>query len=270
MKPDISILLPTRGRTDMLDRSLMSLIDLAAHPEQIEVLLLFDDDDTDSMTWFQENIAPKIDALGAKYTCWQTERMGYGKLHQYVNYLASQAQAPWLMFWNDDAVMQTQGWDQHISCETDFNVLRMLTHNQHPYAIFPIVPASWYKLFGYLSQHQLSDAWISQIAYMLDVVKNIPVEVLHDRHDLTGQNQDTTFNQRVVFEGRPQDPRDFNHMSARQHRLKDAVRLANFLEGQGYDMTWFRNVANGTQDPWERMTGPEFDPNKQLKVYPKS
>jgi hypothetical protein len=64
------------------------------------------------------------------------------------------------------------------------------THNRHPYSIFPIVPKEWYNLIGHLSLHQLNDAWLSQIAWMLDIVKQIPVEVLHDRADLTGNNKD--------------------------------------------------------------------------------
>ena len=264
---DISILLPTRGRTEMLDDSLTSLVDLARHPENIELLLMFDDDDDVSFTWFQENIQSKIEDVGATFTCWKTSRLGYENLHQYVNWLASKAKGRWLMFWNDDAKMLTKNWDDHIRNVTAFRVLRMPTHNEHPYAIFPIVPAEWYEIFGYLSLHQLSDAWISQIAYMTDIVENIPVEVLHDRHDLTGNNKDDTFEERVILEGKPSDPRDFNHITNRQRRMSDAQKLSKVLESQGYDMSWFNDVLSGKQDPWAKMTGPEYDPNRQLMVW---
>jgi len=251
----------------MLESSVMSLLELAAAPDKIEVLLMFDEDDQASFDWFHANVAPKIDAVGAKFTVWQTPRVGYEHLHKYVNFLAGQARAPWLMFWNDDAKMLTSDWDDEIRSVSGFYVLRMPTHNEHPYAIFPILPRTWYELFGYLSCHQLSDAWISQIAYMLDIVKNIPVEVLHDRHDLTGNNRDSTFKERVILEGNPSDPRDFNHAKIRQHRLNDADELAKWLKSQGQDMTWFDNVSTGKQDPWARMVSPEYDPNRQLKVW---
>lgn len=267
MKVELSVLLPTRGRTQMLKESIMSLLDLAKFPDQIELLLMFDDDDQKSFDWFQTNIAPQIEQSGSSFRVWQTPRLGYEYLHKYVNFLASQAQAPWLMFWNDDAKMLTKEWDKEITSVKDFCVLRMPTHNEHPYAIFPILPAEWYNIFGYLSCHQLSDAWISQIAYMLDIVRNIPVNALHDRHDLTGNNEDRTFQERVILEGKPDDPKDFNHVSNRQLRLNDASKLAKWLESQGQDMSWFNDVLSGKQDPWAKMTGPEYDPNQQLMVW---
>lgn len=267
MKVDISVLLPTRGRTTLLEESIMSLLDLAAHPDRIEILLMFDDDDQQAFDWFQDNLAPQIDKTGSNFRVWQTPRLGYEYLHKYVNFLAGQAQAPWLVFWNDDAKMLTKHWDKEITAVDGFYVLRMPTHNEHPYAIFPILPMEWYNLFGYLSCHQLSDAWISQIAYLLDIVKNIPVKVLHDRHDLTGNNKDDTFEERVILEGKPNDPRDFNHEDQRRLRFNDAAKLAKWLEEQGRDMSWFTNVSAGKQNPWDKMTSPEYDPNRQLVVY---
>lgn len=251
----------------MLDSSIMSLLDLAKDPGSIEILLMFDDDDQQSFEWFQTNVAPKIDTAGSRFTAWQTPRLGYEHLHKYVNFLAGQAQASWLMFWNDDAKMLTPAWDNEIRSVTGFHVLRMPTHNEHPYAIFPILPRAWYEFFGYLSCHQLSDAWISQIAYLLDIMQNIPVRVIHDRHDLTGNNRDSTFEERVILEGNPSDPRDFNHVDRRQHRINDAEKLCRLLESQGREMSWFRAVIAGTQDPWEKMISPEYDPNRQVMVW---
>jgi hypothetical protein len=39
---------------------------------------------------------------------------GYDSLHEYYNELASKATGDWLMLWNDDAVMETEGWDEKI------------------------------------------------------------------------------------------------------------------------------------------------------------
>lgn len=270
MKDDcaISVLLPTRGRTDALQRSIMSLVDTVTDVSCIELMLGFDSDDTKTSSWFLENLAPLLDRTGVGYTVMAFEPLGYVRLNEYVSALASNSQGRWLMFWNDDAVMDTQGWDQEI-CRHDghFRVLRMPTHRQHPYAIFPILPRTWYELFGYISDHQISDAWVSQIAYMLDIMHNIDVTVTHDRHDLTGNNGDDTFNHRVMLEGRPQDPRDFNHVTWRNRRINDAARICEMLEQQGQDMTWFRSVIAGRQDPWAKMTSAEYDPNRQLAIF---
>lgn len=270
MKVDtsISVLLPTRGRTDALARSVMTLVDTAADKSRLEIMLAFDDDDVSSIDYFQQNIASLMDSHGVSYTALQTPKLGYIRLNEYVNVLAQHSRGQWLMFWNDDAVMQTQAWDDRIR-EHDgyFRVLRMPTHNQHPYAIFPILPREWFTLFGYISDHQISDAWVSQIAYLLDIMHNIPVDVMHDRHDLTGNNADDTFRQRVMLEGRPTDPRDFNHITWRHRRTNDAGRICQLLENRGQDMSWFRSVIAGRQDPWAKMISAEYDPNRQLAVY---
>jgi len=267
-RPCISVLLPTRGRTTALERSVLTLLQTATSPASVEILLAFDEDDIVSIDYFQEHIADQIDSIGAAYMAVQTPRLGYVRLNEYVNLLAGHALGRWLMFWNDDAVMQSRAWDDRIlEHDGQFRVLRMPTHNQHPYAIFPIIPRGWYDLFGYVSTHQLNDAWISQIAYMLDIMHNIDVTVIHDRHDLTGNNADATFQQRVMLEGRPSDPRDFNHVTARNHRVNCAGSICQLLESRGQDMSWFRAVLAGQQDPWAKMTSAEYDPNRQLTVF---
>ena len=264
----ISVLLPTRGRTDMLKRSLLSLLDLAKSPTELEILLAFDNDDKQSLEWCQQNIFPELESRGVDATVVEFTPLGYLRLHEYLNSLAGLANGQWLMFWNDDAVMQTQDWDQRITEHNGkFLCLRMPTHNQHPYAIFPIVPRDWFYLLGHLSNHQLTDATISQISYIAGIMKNIDVEVLHDRFDITGNNRDTTFNNRPMLEGKPDDPRDFNHITFRNKRVNDANKIAWYLERIGQSSEWFTKVMLGQQDPWEYMCGKEQDPNGQVRVH---
>lgn len=247
----------------------MSLVDLAENNKDIEYLLAFDDDDTESINYFVEHTLPALKTKSISCQAISFKPMGYTRLNEYVNGLAAKSSGRWLMFWNDDAVMITACWDRHIKAhDGKFCTLRMPTHNQHPYAIFPIVPRSWFEFFGYLSAHQISDAWISQISYMMGIMQNINVEVLHDRFDLTGNNKDHTFVKRVMFEGNPDDTRDFNHLSWRQKRLNDAKKLAIHLKNQGIPTTWFDNVIAGRQDPWETMLDEEHDPNKQMSQIP--
>lgn len=264
MKADISVLLPTRGRTDALKRSLMSLAGLANRTANFDIWLAFDNDDTESFHWFEQNIAPELTDRGCRFTAMGFERLGYIRLNEYLNSLARAAQGRWLMFWGDDAVMQSQDWDLRILEVSQFRILRMPTHNQHPYAILPIIPRAWVDLFNYISAHQLTDSWVSQIAYMLDIMLDIDVEVLHDRFDITGNNKDNTWENRPMLEGRPNDPKDFNHESWRRQRFEDAKKIAGLLANQGNDMTWFENVCKQKQNPWEKMCSPEKDPNRQM------
>jgi hypothetical protein len=260
----ISVLLPTRGRTTALQTSLLSLVEKSSDPRHIELLLAFDDDDTQSFDFFQNSIADIINQSGAKYTCYQFPRLGYIRLNEYVNYLASQSVCKWLMFWGDDAIMESQNWDEKICAVKDFRVLRIPTHNLHPYAIFPIVPRTWIELFGYVSPHQLSDSWVSQIAYITDIMMNIDVSVTHDRFDITGNNKDDTWKNRPMLEGNPSHPKDFNHESWRNLRWKDSKKLTDYLRNLGQDVSWFDAVVLGKQDPWAKMCSDEYDPNHQV------
>ena len=267
--PRISILLPTRGRTTALETSLISLAELADDAARVEMLLAFDDDDAVGYDYFDATVSVRLDELGVSYTAFQFPRLGYIRLNEYVNALAKQSRGDWLMFWGDDAVMESQGWDSTILEVPDFRVLRMPTHKQHPYAIFPIVPRAWVETLGYISAHQLSDSWVSQIAYLLNIMQNIPVSVTHDRFDITGNNNDDTYKNRPMLEGNHRDPRDFNHESWRNIRMADCERLAILLASQGQDTSWWQNVKLGQQDPWEYMLSVEQDPNKQMSKIKK-
>lgn len=261
---DISVLLPTRGRTQLLERSLMTLVEHADDITRVEMLLAFDHDDDASINFFQQEIAPKLEKAGACYEIYGFDRLGYIRLNEYLNALAGYSRGRWLFFWGDDAIMESSGWDTRIAEVIDFRVLRIPTHNLHPYAIWPIVPREWYEMFGYISAHQLTDTWCSHIGYMTDIIQNIDVKATHDRFDLTGNNRDHTYMNRPMLEGNPSDPRDFNHHSWGQRRVQDAVKITEFRRARGEDVSWFDRVVQGTQDPWARMCSPEYDPNGQV------
>jgi hypothetical protein len=264
---DISFLLATRGRTQALDASVQSIFDLADRPERVEIFLGFDRDDEVGLNHWQYHLKPWLDQHGHKYTAMRFEPMGYIRLHEYTNTMAKHASGEWLIIWNDDAVMQTQGWDQNIMSYQDrFRLLAFRTHNMHPYSIFPTVPRKWFELLGYISPHQAQDAWVSQQAYMLDIWERIPVDVLHDRYDLTGKNLDPTYQKRAMLEGRPSDPRDFHSVQQMDLRHRDAAKLATYLRNElGYDMTFFERVFAGKQDPWQKLA--ENDINSQMVQF---
>jgi len=262
----IAVLLPTRGRSEALERSVKSLFELANDPDQIQLMLGFDNDDSDGITAFQELVQPWLDDQGINYTAMTFEPMGYIRLNEYVNALAKNSDADWLVFWNDDAYMETQGWDTVIAGHTgEFKLLAFHTHNDHPYSIFPIVPRAWLDTMGHLSPHQISDGWLSQQAYMLDIWERIPVDVVHDRHDLTGNNLDETYKNRPMLEGNPMSPGDFHHVGWTNFRLQECDKLAAYMKTRDLSTDWWENVKTGTQDPWEKLR--ENDPHGQMKQF---
>ena len=255
----ITILLPTRGRPELLEKSLKSLIDRASNPEDIEIMLGLDEDDTATIDYIKETIAPYLQDKGVEARANIFKPLGYENLHTYVNTLAGASMGEWLFFWNDDGIMTTEGWDDVINSYTgQFKLLAPNdNHNGHPYAIFPVVPRDWYILTGHLSQNAQNDAWLSHIAYMLDIFERIDIEFVHDRADITGNNDDETFKNRKYMEGNPADPKDFGHVDMQNARVATAHKIAWFLErsGQG-DLAWWEAVKAGKQDPFEKMVWP--------------
>lgn len=266
MTVSISLLLATRGRTTALDRSVKSVFDRADDAAKLEIFLAFDRDDDVGLHHFQHHLQPWLDSKRYCYKALLFDPMGYIRLHVYNNKMAQHARGRWLVIWNDDAIMETPGWDTEILAHDDqFQLLAFHTHNDHPYSIFPVLPRLWYELLGYISPHPTQDGWLSQQAYMLDIWHRIPVCVTHDRYDLTGNNLDATYKKRAMLEGCPNDPDDFHSVQQMDLRHRDCAKLATYLRAQGQDMTFFENVFKGIQDPWKKLA--QNDVNRQMVQF---
>jgi hypothetical protein len=262
-KIDISILLPTRGRAQALMSSIQSLHTLAEDFDSIEILFGVDNDDVVGMENMLHNVCPWIEKNNIKHKIVIFEPQGYNNLHRYVNGLAEHSQGSWLFFWNDDAVMKTTAWDARIRERTgEFRLLSVYTHNNHPYSIFPILPRQWFEILGHISQHSSNDAYVSQLAYYLDIFERIDVHCDHNRYDITGINNDATYQQRRIMEGDPSQPGDLNHPDMVKIRTNDAAKLATWMQDQGLDLTFFIGVWKEGHDPWIKMRA--NDTNNQV------
>lgn len=262
-KYKITVLLPTRGRTTALQRSVMSLVNKCADKKRIQLILGFDNDDQTGLDYFVNTIQPWLDEVEVEYTAMSFEPLTYAGLNLYYNNMAEDVHTDWFFVWNDDAIMDTDGWDQVINqYDGEFKLLKVHTHGEHPYSIFPIVPAEWFAALGYFSQHQMIDAELSEVAYILDIMQIVDIYVTHDRADLTGNNKDLTDAVRVRFEGNPANPRDFLNRVLVSQRWTDASKLYTILKAKGHDMNWYEAVMEGTQDPWTKLRANDI--NKQM------
>ena len=261
----IAVLLPTRSRTTALTDSVTSIVCQASDPSRLQILIGLDNDDAVGLEHFSMVIQPYLDGNGVDYHTQAFDSMGYAGLNRYYNHLAQSANADWLFVWNDDAVMDTQGWDDVIrSYSGEFKLLKVHTHNDHPYSIFPIVPRAWYDQFGHLSRHQMIDAELSQMAFVLDVMQVIDVHVTHNQVELT-KNVADPLKPKVRFEGAPNDARDFHNLKVQQQRYTDVDYIATYMRNQGMDTSWWENIKSGKQDPWTRLQ--ELDINKQMTQF---
>jgi hypothetical protein len=238
----ISILLPTRKRVSQLKKSMESLLSNAKNPDKIQPLFGVDDDDIETLEFLKTTNYQNQSVLKFK-------RLGYQNLHMYNNSLCAYAQGTWVMFFNDDAIMNTKHWDEIIEAEKNFNVLRVKEQTGHPYSIFPIFPWDWFRLLDHISLHGQNDAWISEIAYMLDIMKDVDIEVTHDRADITGNNNDSVFKERVYKEGHPDQEGDLHHVKMWNARTADASKLAWYLEKIGQTSLHWKKIVRKEIEP---------------------
>jgi hypothetical protein len=171
MEPYISFLLPIRKRPDSLKKSLDSLVKTCNNKNNYEVIVVFDDDDVDTILAF--------DSWEKDYNFQKlvTKRFGYDYLNMYYNMACEAAKGQWLWVWNDDTEMLNKDWDLIIKeYDNQFVILNpfntrevdakyLLTHT-----LFPILPKKYYELLNHLSPWNHIDTYIERIC--VGLIKN--------------------------------------------------------------------------------------------------
>lgn len=192
--PDIaiSVLCPTRGRPELLQRSLGSLLYQADHSELVEVLIATDRDDPTVLDTYE-----RISGAGVRVTEFPA-RLGYKRLHEYVNALAATARGRWLLNWNDDAVMQTDGWDSVIMAQEPGVLWLGSNETQTGCNIFPAWPRAWTDAMGHVSLSPHCDTWMQEVGSLVGRQWEVPVRVTHDNPRLTGRPEDLTYRESLA------------------------------------------------------------------------
>lgn len=266
----ISVFFPTRNRVEPLKKSLTSLINTASTMDGIEILLAVDDDDQPTIDYINGELVAEFNEKNIAMRAFTFPRQGYANLHHYYNHLVKESLGNWLFLWNDDAIMKADNWDLAIErYNGQMKVLRFSdNHDDHPNAIFPCVPRDWLLLFGEFSPNQHADSWVSQIGYLTDCMQNVPeVEILHDRHDLTGNNDDQTAQERSLLESNPSNPRDINHPDFLNLKVEWSSRLNWYLHKTNQNTGWFDSfMSDKTFDVWKKYR--ETDINNQCFILP--
>ncbi len=105
--PDFSLILPTRERPALVERTLDSLCATATRPEQVEVVLYADDDDLVSQ-------AIEYPALKLRKLVGPRQRMG-----QITRACYRACTGRIIMLANDDIIFRTPGWDRQVLAAFD-------------------------------------------------------------------------------------------------------------------------------------------------------
>jgi hypothetical protein len=226
----VTVMLPTRQRVGLLERTVRSLLDNASDPKIIEIAIAYDDNDTVTHDFLNSSAWQElVDQYQAPVQIFQTEAWGYAQLHNYYNLLAKNARGQWLFLWNDDAVMKSPNWETHIREQQDFmGLLHMATENfRNELTLFPLVPQRWLDVFGTLSLCNLCDSWIQDICHPINAVRSIPPIVFHDRFDVTGNNFDST------YENRNYQKKIYKSDAMRAVRQEWSNRLQEYIKRNG-------------------------------------
>lgn len=169
----ISVLLPSRGRPELLKQSIASLGD-----GNFEVLVWLDDDDIDY---------PFIH----KVTYFRKKRIGYLRFHEMINFLSKKASGDWLMLWNDDATMLTP-WVDAILFEdhTEPVVLNFFDPTISINNLFPIISRPMYEAMGHYSLSAHCDSWVQDIANRIGIHKQVwGIRAYHKRDQINDQTK---------------------------------------------------------------------------------
>lgn len=189
------MLLPTRKRTAMVEKSVRGLIALARDPSRIHIAVAYDSDDNESSEYFKSDTWKHlVGHSGATQAVHEIERKGWTDLHVYYNHLANSVNSAWYFIWNDDAFMQSNGWDQEIYEQGDTkHMLSMESNGKRPDStLFPCVSKLWVETFGMIGINPV-DQWIQDITYDIGAYKRISSKILHDHFNTTGNNNDEVY-----------------------------------------------------------------------------
>jgi len=212
----ISVLIPSRGRADLLAKNLPTWLG-----RDIEVLIVIDSDE-------QPEEKEKYYALKkphGKVFLYEMKRYGYQNLHEYYNFLAEAASGDWLMLGNDDATMLTKGWANIINAE-DSKYPQVLNVWNEQDNLFPIISRAWYKAVGHFSRNTHADSWVQQTAELIGKTKFVPgIEIKHLGEELDDETH------REVRSVVGQSSEAYRRMD--EERREDARKVNEYIKERG-------------------------------------
>lgn len=181
----------------------------------VEILIRVDEDDP-RLGEYLQFCTPLI---GASH--------GYGGLHVYYNQLAERAKGDWLLLWNDDCIMETKEWTDIVHLyDGKMVVLNPATNHDNwtiDMNVFPIVPRKMVELMGHFSLSTHNDSWVEDVARRAGIMVRVPIRILHDRADLTGNNDD------AVFAARRYETDAFHSPAMVRARERDVATVRAYL-----------------------------------------
>ena len=167
----ISLLLPSRERSNKFKRMLNSLQSKCLNIDRVEILLLLDEDDKEIVN-YKSLIENNFKNLNIKLVIKNLKTHALRN-----NYLASLSSGDILFPANDDMIFISNDWDHNIDKEfskIDMNKPYCLWINSgkkynYLHCDFPILNRAWYKSLGYIGSEFFNfwylDTWICDLSF---------------------------------------------------------------------------------------------------------
>lgn len=189
----ISVLVPSRGRPDMLARTIRTAFETATHTRRLEFVVRIDDDDPKEMDY---HFKAKFAALVEVAPLPDMVRVLVGPrvlLSECWNICASHASGEILMHCGDDITFNTPAWDQRVRDEFAKLPDRIglvfgddLSTNFPDLATHGFIHRRWVEAVGYflppLFSSDWNDVWISEVAKSIDRMIPMPDVVIEHHH----------------------------------------------------------------------------------------
>jgi len=187
--PLVSILLPTRGRPQWLRESIDSLYSLAQDKSCMEFILKVDDDDKETI----ETARQLSEILPLKFII-SSKGAGYFDMHHWVNDMSKLATGDWLFLFNDDAVMQTERWDDLL---LNFDIMTKSDPSQSAYQNpgvclfiaesigrkdayeFIFLRRKVFEILGHFTLSPHSDSYAIGVMATIKSAFKIPIQIRH-------------------------------------------------------------------------------------------
>ena len=183
----VSFLIPSRNRVELLKKSITSIVDTYEFTVDFDIMIRMDFDQADQcdqiIDWVHRNSYQDFVKVFCGY------RYYYENIHKYFNELSPMSDKKWLWMWNDETLMQSQGWDKII--RPHLNKFQLIFPQNN--SCFHLCPQKLTQLIGCYAPTTSCDSWQGKLATDLDIVKWIDIDLLHDRFDITGNNLDDTY-----------------------------------------------------------------------------
>jgi hypothetical protein len=201
----ISVILPSRKRLALLQKTLDSIYSLAdPKNDNFEVIIKFDLDDIASIDFIKSWNSKR---KGITFVI-NDRGMGWLNMVDFVEDMIDLAKGKWILNVNDDMEFLTQNWntllEKHL---VNFKFYAPYV-NQYHFA-FPVYPKEIKQILGRLAPHNQIDAYLFALFSKLDRVERIDkVRFYHDVH-----LKDTTAMEKIGLWDLNYDTKDYHYSS---------------------------------------------------------